>query len=71
MRDRARITVTSVVYTLLALAAIAALWPVVDTMLRVRAKGLAPETELLFNTMLPVAALVLLAVIYVEARAGT
>jgi len=69
--DRGRITMTDAVYILLALAALAALWPVLDAVLvDIASSRLEPGEELIFTTMLPLAVMVLLAVIYVEARSG-
>ena len=68
--DRARLTITDVVYILVALAAMAALWPAFNHVLGLVTNDLAPGEQLLFSTLLPVAVLVLLAIIYVEARSG-
>lgn len=70
MRDRARVTVTNVVYTLLALAALAALWPVLEEMIRAAAPILPEGQELVFASLLPIAITVILGVIYVEAITG-
>jgi ABC-type polysaccharide/polyol phosphate export permease len=69
MREPARLTVTDLVYVLLALVGLS-LWPVVDSVITAAAPRLANEQELIYTTMLPMAVLVLLAVIYVEARGG-
>lgn len=68
--ERARLTITDVVYLLMALAGLAALFPVYQSLLDSLAPELGRGPELLFATVLPVAALMLLAVVYVEARKG-
>lgn len=69
--DRARLVVTDIIYILLALAALAALWPVLnDLLITITAPRLAPREELIFTSMLPLSIMVLLAVIYIEARSG-
>ena len=67
---RGRITIASVIYVLLALVALGALWPVLDTVLETSAPYLSDDEELVFSTLLPIALVVLLSVIYVEARTG-
>lgn len=68
--DRARITITDVVYILIALAALSGLWPAYSTVLDKAAADLPRGEELLLSTLLPVALLIILAVIYVDARGG-
>jgi hypothetical protein len=68
--DRGRLTITNVVYMLLALVALAALWPVFAEQLSAASPLLLDEEELVFSTMLPLAVLVMLGVIYIEARTG-
>jgi len=68
--DSARLTITDIIYILVALAAIAAMWPTFTFVLSLVSDRLSQGEELLFTTMLPVAVLVLLAIIYIEARSG-
>lgn len=70
MTDRARITITDVIYVLMALLGLAALMPVFNEVLETAAPRLSEGEELIFATLLPVAVLVLLAIIYVEAQRG-
>ena len=67
---RARITITDVVYILLALAALAAFYPVYAELFGRLAPDLASGPEAVLGTVLPAAAIVLLSVIYLEARSG-
>lgn len=68
---RGRITITNVVYMLVALVSTAALWPVFSEVLEAASPGLMPQEQLVFSTMLPLAVLVMLGVIYIEARTGS
>jgi hypothetical protein len=68
--DRGRITITDGVYILFAVLALAALYPPFKTLLDARAHMLGRGEELVLGTVLPAAALVLLAVIYIEAAYG-
>lgn len=70
MTGRGRLTITSLVYVVLAMASLVALYPAYRMVLSEAAPGLDAGTVLVFQTVLPVAVLVLLAVIYVEARSG-
>lgn len=67
---RGRLTVTTVVYMLLGVVAMAALWPVYAEVLGDVSPMLMPQEQMLFATMLPLAVLVMLGVIYIEARTG-
>jgi hypothetical protein len=67
---RARLTITDVVYLLMALAALAALYPVFDALLAANVAGLSDGEELIYSTVLPLAVMVLLSIIYLEARSG-
>lgn len=70
MRDRARLTITDVVYLALALAALAALVPPFLDLLGSAPAALSDGTALLMGTVVPVAAVVLLSLIVAEARSG-
>lgn len=66
---RGRLTLTDVVYLLFALAALAGLYPVYDDLLG-SATGMSAGAGTAFATLLPAAALVMLAIVFVEARSG-
>jgi hypothetical protein len=68
--DRARLTITDVVYVLMAVAGLAALYPVYSSLLNGTASRMDPGTAVVFQSMLAVMLVVLLSVIYVEARSG-
>lgn len=68
MDDRARVTIGDVVTTLVALAALRGLYPVYRDMLEAHDIGEGPEA--LLATLLPLAILVLLGVVYTKAGVG-
>lgn len=63
--DRGRLTLTDVVFYLLAVVALRALWPVLDEQLQAPG-GMDQGTLLLFQTMLPLAIIILIAVVWVK-----
>lgn len=67
---RARLTITDLVYVVLGMAALAALYPPYRMVLSAASGSLDHGTMLLFQTVLPVALVVLLSVLYIEARGG-
>lgn len=70
MDGRGRLTVTSVVYCVVGVAALTALSPPFLSLLDALAPRLDRGTELVLQTLLPFMCVVLLSVIYVQARAG-
>ena len=70
MGRRARLTVTTVVYSVVGIAALAALYPPFLDLLGALEPRLDEGTALLLKGLLPVMCVVLLAVLYAEARAG-
>ena len=70
MGDRARLTVTDVLVLLLALAAIAAIYPAYVEVLDTHASVMSTEVELVFRAVLPVMLIIILSVIYLESVSG-
>ncbi len=70
MDGRARLTIPDVVFTLLALAFLRALYPVFWDGFEANLSEMRPGTELLFQLMLPLLVLVLLSVVWVKAIGG-
>lgn len=68
--NRARLTLTDVIYLLLALAALAALYPVFSTLLTAVTPNLSEGEQLIYSTVLPVSVMIILSVMYIEAQAG-
>ena len=68
--NRARLTIVDVLYIAFALASLAALYPVYSEVYASTAPMLDTGPELLFGTLFPIAIVVLLSLIYVEARGG-
>ena len=68
MRDRGRLVLTDLVYILVALLGLGAFWPVLAGL--IGGGALSGRMELLFSSMLPLAVLILLAIVMVEAREG-
>lgn len=68
--NRARITLTDLIYFLIAVVALAAFQPVVNEQLNQNAGSMNEGTILIIQTVLPVAILILMAVIYVKAGIG-
>ncbi|WP_136602224.1 hypothetical protein [Salinigranum halophilum] len=70
MTDRARITITDVVYLLLAVFALAAFYPALQSVMAPLAPRLPVGQQLVLTTILPLAVLVILGVTYSEAMEG-
>lgn len=68
--NRGRLTIVDVLYIALALAGLAALFPVYMDVYSSTSPMLATGPDLLFGTLFPIAIIVLLSLIYVEARGG-
>lgn len=67
---RGRLTITDLVYVVIAMAGLGALYPAYRMVLSAASGSLDPGTMMLFQTVLPVALIVLLSVVYIEARGG-
>lgn len=70
MDDRARLTVPDVLWILMSLAFVSALWPVVTNGLESNAGEIGTGPLFLFQLVLPISLLVLLAMIYRKAVGG-
>jgi hypothetical protein len=70
MSDRARLTISDVIYLGLGIFALAAFWPAVNELIGQHAGAMTSGQQLILTSMLPLAVLVLLSIIYLEARSG-
>lgn len=70
MTDRARLTLIDLVYILMALAYLGALYPVFSSSLESNSDSIAPGPGLLLQLILPITVLVLLTVIWVKTIGG-
>ena len=70
MDARGRLTVPDILWILMSLAFVAVLWPIVWDGLQQHASNIGTGTLLLFRLVLPIALLVLLAMIYRKAVGG-
>jgi len=70
MTDRGRLTLTDILFLLIAIVAIRAFYPIFDDLLIQNAPMMDRGTQLLLQTLLPVAILVLLGYIYLRSGVG-
>lgn len=70
MKDRGRLTLTDILFLLIAIVAIRAFYPVFNDLLIQNAPMMDRGTQLLLQTLLPVAILVLLGYIYLRSGVG-
>lgn len=68
--NRARLTIVDVLYIAFALAGLVALYPAYMDIYESTAPMLDQGPSLLFGTLFPIAVVVLLSLIYIEARGG-
>jgi len=68
--NRARLTLPDVLFVLMSLAFVGALWPVVAAALQTNAGVMSTGSSYIYQLLLPVAILVLFSVIYLKAVAG-
>ncbi len=69
--DRARITITDVVLVVFGVAALSGLYPVYSTLYEETAPELGPMTDVTFQVLVPVAMVVLVAMLARKALRGT
>lgn len=67
---RARTTVTDVLWYVVALAALAGLYPVADSYMTINSDLIPGNTMMILQSLSPLAVVVLLATIYLKARVG-
>lgn len=70
MDRRARLTITDIVVVLLALAAMAAIYPAYDGLLADHGHLLNDGQMLIFQTIMPVMLIIVLSVLYLESVSG-
>lgn len=70
MKDYGRLTLTDILFLLIAIVAIRAFYPVFNNLLTMNAPMMDRGTQLLLQTLLPVAILVLLGYIYLRSGVG-
>lgn len=68
--ERARMTLPDVLFVLMSVAFLGALWPVVADALQTNAGAMSAGSSLIYQLLLPVAVLVLFSTIYLKAVAG-
>lgn len=70
MNDRARLTITDVLFVLIAVMALTAFYPVFADLLNQNASSMGRGASLIMQTVLPVSIIVLIGYIYIRAGVG-
>ena len=70
MDNRARLTITDIIWVVIAVFAVSGLYPAYNTLFQDTASSMDPTTTVAFQLILPVALVVLLAIIFAEATGG-